>query len=781
MLYAFKDKSRAITDVSRVGDSLVLISEHGKHKLTPKTPRTVRVTYTSREEFSSKAKESIVALDSFSNWTFEESEKLITLTMPELKVEICKATGSYKYFDASNKLLLAEKNFESKELQSFTTYSLVEEGAKVEEIQTADGKKRVVNQAEHKATGESYHTRLNLEFQDDEYIYGLGQHEEGFGSLRGQTLYVHQANRKIAIPVFVSNLGYGIFMDTNSPLIFSDTLYGTYIYCEASNELDYYFMNGGSMAGAIKEYRFLTGKAAMLPKWAFGYMQSQERYETQEEVLRVASEYRKRGIGLDCIVQDWISWDGAKWGDKNFDTNRYPSPKEMTDTLHDMDVRFMLSIWANPGESSDDFKQLKAAGFMLPATNVYNALLPEARKMYWDQANKGLFSNGVDAWWCDSSEPFTPEWNVSVKPEPSKLYNTYCKDVSNHLPCEELNSYSYYHALTMYDGQRSVTNDKRVCNLTRSAHTGQQRLGTILWSGDISASWDTYRRQIATGLGFSASGLPYWTVDIGSFFIKNSNAWFWKGDYDDTYNDLGYVELFTRWYQWGAFLPVFRGHGTDCRRELWYFDKEGTDFYDALLSVNRLRYELMPYIYSVAGRTWLNDESMMRFLAFDYPGDKTACEIKDQYMFGDSIMVCPVTQAMYYGVNSTPIENAPKTRKVYLPEGEWYDFYTEEKYSGGQWIETDADIKKIPLFVKAGAIIPMAQFKGSTAAQNEIDYIKVFKGADSEFGFYSDSGDGYAYEQGDYLYTTLSWNDKENRLNIAEDRLKDVDVKVIGK
>ncbi len=780
MLYAFKGKSRTITSVTRDGDSLILISEHGKHKLTPKNERTVRITYTSREEFSNKAKPSITALEPFGNWSYKESDNLVTLTMPKLIVEICKATGSCKYFSSDKKLLLAEKDFESKELDSFTTYSLVEEGAKVEEIQTADGKKNVVSQAEHKATGESYHTRLNLTFQENEHVYGLGQHEEGFGSLRGQTVYVHQANRKIAIPVFVSNLGYGLFIDTNSPLIFSDTEYGTYVYSEASNELDYYFMNGGSMAGAIKEYRFLTGKAAMLPKWAFGYIQSQERYETQEEVLRVASEYRNRGIGLDCIVQDWISWDGAKWGDKNFDKTRYPSPKEMTDKLHDMDVRFMLSIWANPGETSDDFKQLKSAGLMLPATNVYNAFLPEARQMYWSQANEGLFKNGVDAWWCDSSEPFTPEWNVSVKPEPSKLFDTYCKDVSNHLPYEELNSYSYYHALTMYEGQRSVTNDKRVCNLTRSAHTGQQRLGTILWSGDISASWDTYRRQIATGLGFSASGLPYWSVDIGSFFIKNANMWYWKGDYDNTSDDLGYVELFTRWYQWGAFLPVFRGHGTDCRRELWYFDKEGTPFYKALLAVNRLRYELMPYIYSSAGRTWLNDESIIRFLVFDYPNDNTACQIKDQYMFGDSIMVCPVTSPMYYGVNSVKIENSPKTRKVYLPKGEWYDFYTNERYTGERWIDADADIEKIPLFVKAGAIIPMADFADSTAKLSEIDYIRVYSGADGKFGFYSDEGDGYSYEQGNYLYTEILWNDTEKRLFVDCDKLKNVDLKVIG-
>lgn len=780
MLYAFKGKSREITGVERVGDSLILVSDHGKHRLTPKNERTVRVTYTSRDEFSNRIKSGVVAFDNFSDWSFEDNGAAITLRMPELCVEICKATGSYKYMDASGKLLLAERASESKELESFTMYSLVEESAKVEEIQTADGKKNVVSEAKRVPTGESYHTRFNFTLQDNEFVYGLGQHEEGFGSLRGRTVYVHQANRCIAIPVFVSNLGYGVFVDTYSPLIFSDTEYGTYIYSEASNELDFYIMNGGDMSGVIKEYRFLTGKATMLPKWAFGYLQSQERYESEEEILRVASEYRDRGIGLDGIIQDWISWDGAKWGEKKFDKSRYPTPKEMTDKLHDIDVHFMISIWANPGETSDDYKEFKNAGLLLPASNIYNAYLPEAREMYWRQANEGLFVNGVDSWWCDNSEPYTPEWNVSVKPEPAKLFVDYCHEAGDHLPYEDMDSYAFYHALGMYEGQRSESNAKRVFNLTRSGHTGQQRLGTVLWSGDISASWDTYRRQIATGLGFSASGMPYWSVDIGAFFIKNANMWYWKGDYDNTYDDLGYVELFTRWYQWGAFLPIFRGHGTDCRRELWFFDKAGTPFYNSLLAVNRLRYELMPYIYSLAGRTWCDDESMMRFLAFDYPLDITACEIKDQYMFGDSIMVCPVVEPMYYGVNSTPIENKSKTRKVYLPEGVWYDFHTNERYNGNCWVEADADIDKIPLFVKAGAIIPMNEFKGSTDAQSDIDYVKVYAGADGEFKFYTDSGDGYDYENGDYLTAIMKWDDKSKSFSTTSEKLSGIDVKVIG-
>ncbi len=763
MLCAQKDKSRGITKVVRAEHSLFLYSEHGMHRITPKNSRTVRISYTGRERFSDVKKAGVIATDAFADWSFEEQGESVFVRLPELTVKIDKKTGSYCYYNAEGTLLLAEREAESKELESFMTYSLVEEGAEVEEIQTADGKKNVVREAARVPAGEYYHTRLHFKFQEKEHLYGLGQYEEGFGSLRGETVYVHQANRQIAVPMFVSTLGYGILMDTYSPLIFNDTKYGSYLYSEVSEELDFYFMNGNNMQGVIKEYRFLTGKATMLPKWAFGYLQSQERYETQEEILSVVGEYRRRAISLDGIIQDWISWDGAKWGEKTFDKVRYPEPEKMTEELHKLGAHFMLSVWANPGETSDDYQEFLQAGYLLPASNTYNAYLPEARQMYWEQAKRGLFDKGVDAWWCDNSEPYAPEWTVSVKPEPSQLFGMYCKEAGNHLPAAELNSYAFYHAMGIYEGQRSATQEKRVFNLTRSGYTGQQRFGTVLWSGDISATWETYRRQIATGLGLCASGMPYWTVDIGAFFVKNGNSWYWKGDYDNTTEDLGYAELFTRWYQWGAFLPIFRGHGTDCRRELWMFEKEGTPFYEALLLANTLRYKLMPYIYSLAGRVWLEDSSMMRFLAFDYPTDETACTITDQYMFGDSIMVCPVTEPMYYGVNSTVLEGIVKTRRVYLPEGLWYDFYTNESYQGGQWIETDADISKIPLFVKAGAILPMAEVKSCTRDQKELSEIRVYAGADGEFRYYTDAGDGYGYENGEYSCVTLKWKEREQK------------------
>lgn len=766
MLYPTKDKSRIITEVTRRDNALFLVSEHGKHRIVPKSDRTIRISYTDREDFSARMKLGVIAEDTFADWSVEEKDDVILLKLPKLQVEINKETGSYTYYDGMGRLLLEETKKESKELQSFMTFTLSEE-AKVEEIQTADGKKKIVREASRIPAGEQYHTRLNLHFQQGEHLYGLGQYEEGFGSLRGQTVYAHQGNRQIAVPMLVSTLGYGILVDTYSPLIFSDTLHGSYFYSEVSEELDFYFINGGNMNGVIKEYRCLTGKASMLPKWAFGYLQSQERYETQEEVVSVASEYRRRGIGLDGIIQDWISWNDAKWGEKSFDTERYPKPEEMISKLHDMNVHFMLSIWANPGETSDDHKEFKETGLLLTADNCYNAYLPEARAMYWRQAKRGLFDKGVDAWWCDNSEPYAPEWTVSVKPEPSRLFEMFCKEAGSHIPALEMNSFALYHAMGVYEGQRSATDEKRVFNLTRSSYTGQQRFGTVLWSGDISATWDTLRRQIAAGLGLCAAGLPYWTVDIGAFFVKSGNMWYWKGDYENTSDDLGYAELFTRWYQWGAFLPIFRGHGTDCRRELWVF--ENTMFYDSLLAANRLRYELIPYIYSLAGRTWLEDESIMRYLAFDYPTDETACSVTDQYLFGDSLMVCPVTEPMYYGINSTPLQDTLKTRNVYLPNGLWYDFYTNKLYNGGQWIEAEANISHIPVFVKAGAIIPMSEFIGSATGKSIPDLIRIYPGADGKFKYYTDDGDGYGYEKGEYEYLTLTWNENQQKLVIPKE------------
>lgn len=767
MLCANNPKSRMITGVERKENKLYLYSQAGMHRLEPKSDRTIRVTYTEAAKFSDIEKPGVILSETFREWVYTEDDSVISLQTDFIKVVICRETASYRYYDEMGNLLLQERENDSKILEEFPVYQLSEEKSIIEKVVTPDGVKEVVKEASKIPDGVRYHTRLHLKWED-EALFGLGQHEEGFGSLRGQTVYVHQANRKIAVPLLVSTKGYGILMDTYSPMIFQDSVYGSYLYTEADYEMDYYFMNGTTMDGVIKQYRMLTGKATLLPKWAFGYIQSQERYETQKEIQEIAKKYRERNIGLDGIVLDWCSWEDGQWGQKSFDRNRFPDPEKMICGLHDDHVHFMLSIWPNMNENTENYQEFKERGLLLPGVNVYNPLCTEGRELYWKQVQNGLACHGIDAWWCDNSEPFTPEWNHRERPEPSRMYEEYCETAGLHLPAEQMNAFGLYHAQAISEGQCGAS-EKRVFNLTRSGTTGQQRYGVVLWSGDITASWETLRRQIAAGMHFSASGLPYWTVDIGAFFVKKGDLWYWKGDYQQTNDDLGYRELFVRWYQWGAFLPVFRGHGTDCRRELWHFAGTDNDFYGALLSANRLRYELIPYIYSLAGLSWLNDDSVIRHLAFDFPQDKETWEIKDQYLFGEGLMVCPVTEPFYYGRNSVRLSEKPKTRQVYLPLGyRWYDYWTNTDYAGGQWVEVDAPLSRIPLFVREGTILPMAEFARSTEEQKSELTVMVYPGKDSSFVLYEDAGDGFGYKTGEYCLTILRWQEKQGQLSVEK-------------
>lgn len=762
MLNANRPKSRAITGVERRENRLYLYSQSGTHRLEPRSARTVRITYTEADAFSDREKPGVLSAEAYGDWTYTEDEEQICLRTDFLKIIINKGTASYQYLDNNDNLLLREREKDSKILEEFPVYRLSEEGSRTEKVETPDGVKDVVREAAKIPDGTRYHTWLHLEW-GDEALFGLGQHEEGFGSLRGKDIYVHQANRKIAVPLLVSSKGYGILTDTYSPMIFRDSEYGSYLYTEADYEMDYYFMNGITMDGVIAQYRMLTGKASLLPKWAFGYLQSQERYETQEEILETAGKYREAGIGLDCIVLDWCSWEDGKWGQKTFDRERFPDPGEMIRRLHGENVHFMLSIWPNMNENTENYAEFKEKGLLLPGVNIYDPMRSAGRELYWKQVREELACHGVDAWWCDNSEPFTPEWNHRERPEPSRMYEEYFETSSMHLPAEQTDAFGLYHAQGISEGQRAQS-EKRVCNLTRSGTTGQQRYGTILWSGDIAATWGTLRRQIAAGVHFCASGLPYWTMDIGAFFVKEGNLWYWKGDYPRTFEDLGYRELFVRWYQWGAFLPVFRGHGTDCRRELWNYANEGEAFYDALLQANRLRYELMPYIYSLAGMSWLEDRSIIRHLAFGFPEDRTVWEIRDQYLFGEGLMVCPVTEPSYYDRDSAKLSGRAHTRLVYLPGGcGWYDYWTEERYEGGQWIQADAPLNHIPLFVREGTILPMAEAALSVQEQKKELTVKVYPGRDAEFVLYEDAGDGFGYEAGEYCLTKLCWNEEEKR------------------
>lgn len=654
---------------------------------------------------------------------------------------------------------------------------------------------------------QAYSWRLPLSFREEEAILGLGQHEGGVASYRGESQHLYQANTKVAMPSFLSTGGYGMLWDCSSLSIFRDDQHGTYLWAECADALDCYFVFGPEPTDVIAGFRRLIGRPSMLPRWSYGYVQSKERYETAEELLEVVQEYRDREIPIDCIVQDWQYWpdstaddpdfaswggpagDWGQWGQKSFHRERYPDPSGLLEELHDRGVRLMISIWPNAlaGENHDE---LRAGGHLIDDAAVdapaneqryYNVFSPDARKLYWRQAKEGLFEHGVDAWWCDSTEPFDPDWTYPLTPDPARRAAHATDQLRAALDPGYVNAYSIYQARTMYEGQRAATEDKRVLNLTRSGSPGQHRYGAITWSGDVEATWERFRKQIADGLQFTATGNPRWTLDIGGFFVNGGPSWIQAGDYDDGVEDLGYRELYVRWLQFGAFLPMMRSHGTDTPREVWRFGDPGDRPYETIKRFIEFRYRLLPYIYAVAGHETVDDATMIRHLALDFPDDRAAHDVADQFLFGPNLMVCPVTEPMYYGPDSRPLNSvvrdegwrdtaAAEARTVYLPDGvEWFDFWTGRRYEGGQELVADAPLDKLPLYVRAGSILPLGPVvQHSGAASGSSWSVRVYPGANGNFGLYEDGGDGYAYEAGEYAITPMEWDDGSRTLTLRD-------------
>lgn len=762
MLEVVCEKSRRITQISKKVDGLYLYSDYGTLRISPVECNIIRVSYSRKSEFEANEEIGILGQESFINWSYLETKDCIKVITQSVRVEVNRNFGSLSYFDKNGELLLKERDKDSRELEEFDATIIDDiEQAVIEDVETADGKKKKIAQCNLTFLRKLYRTRWHFLWREDEMLFGLGQDTDGVWNLRETTRYLHQANQKIAIPVLMSTKGYGILFATGSSAIFNDTEQGSYFYTEADRYMDSYWI-AGEFDQIIHGVRRLTGKAAMLPMWAYGYVQSQERYETQQEILDVAKEYRKRNLGLDAIILDWCSWKENQWGQKTFDEQRFPSPDQMIEELHKQKIHFMMSIWPNMDETCENYREMKEKNLMLPASNIYNAFHPEARQVYWEQVNRGLACNGVDGWWCDSSEPYTPEWNAVMKPEVSRMYTEYYEETSKHIPAWKCNTYGLAHSRTIYEGMRHNFKEKRVVNLTRNTYLGGQSHGVITWSGDISASWNTYRNQIAAGLNYCVTGMPYWTLDIGAFFIKKGVQWYWNGEYEKGLESDAYKELYVRWFQLGAFLPMFRAHGTDIRREVWKFGDEKSIFYQALQENIQLRYRLLPYIYSSAGAVWHDDATLMRMLAFDFVDDTIACQVHDQYMFGKSLLVCPVVRPMYYDTDSKPMDLEDFTITVYLPkETDWYDFWSGKKYHGGQHITVPAPISKIPLFVREGSILLIADTAYVSSEEMKDQEITLYVyGKTAKTIVYEDAGDGYAYESGEYSRVELSWNHK---------------------
>ena len=674
---------------------------------------------------------------------------------------------------------IAEFGLTAQDLVRYTTGGVA---PMVEIVKTVDGQRTQISNLRPVVERQSYTGMIGFQIPKDVLIFGLGQDETGILNKRGIRQYLYQHNMRTPMPFFVTSQGYGVFFDCASLMIYDDTGETTRVYLDTVDQIDLYWITG-NMDEIVSGMRYLTGRAALLPKWAFGYIQSKERYKTQEEMLEVAKRYRALGVPLDCVVQDWKTWEGDFWGQKTVDQMRYPDLFAMNRTLHEMHTHSMVSIWPNMAQGGADHEEFANAGLLLGDYSTYDAFSEKARNLYWNQMERELGAGGFDSWWCDSTEPFTaPDWcGERLLPEDER-YRLVGGEHKKYLDPSEANLYALMHAKGIYEHQRVAKPDIRVMNLTRSGYSGIQQYGVALWAGDTAARWDVLKGDIAKGISLCMSGIPFWTIDSGAFFVGGTACWrkwcgdpsakpvwFWAGDYDDGVDDPAYRELYVRWLQLGAFLPLFRSHGADTPREIWNFGNTGEPHYDAIERAILLRYSLMPYIYSMAMRVSLEDYTMMRGLMFDYPHDEHALRIDDQYMFGDSLLVCPVTKPMQYD-KSGAVEGS-RERMCYLPKGnKWYDYWSGAVYEGGQSVNIPLKLDEIPLFVKAGSILLTQSPSMFATEETKALELLIFTGADGECVFYQDDGISYAYEDQIYEEIRFSWNDEVQQLTIREIR-----------
>jgi len=533
-------------------------------------------------------------------------------------------------------------------------------------------------------------------------------------------------------------------------------------WSEMGKQLDYYFIRGNNPDQIISGYRYVTGKAQVMPKWSMGFWQSRERYKTQDELLSTLSEFRKREIPIDNIVQDWSYWDQNAWGSHEFDAARFPDPEAMVKAVHDSGARIMISVWPKFYTETKHYKEFDAKGWMFKQAvtdsvrdwigkgytgSFYDAYSQGARELFWKQMNEHLYSKHFDAWWMDASEPDI-ESNSSMEYR-KKLMNPTASGSST----EFFNAYGLMNAKGIYEGQRSTNNTDRVFLLTRSGFAGSQKYAAAIWSGDIGTRWEDMKAQISAGLNFSISGNPYWTMDNGGFCVEKRFEKAKEGSED--LNE--WRELNVRWNQFGAFVPLFRSHGQPPYRELWNIAPDTHPAYKSMLYYTQMRYRLMPYIYTMAGMSHFNDFTIMRPLMMDFVNDTKVLNISDQYMFGCNLMICPVYQYK------------SRTREVYFPENAgWYNLYNGKFYVGGNKQTVSAPYDRMPVFVPAGSILPTgAIIQNTTKPQTDLT-IFVYAGKNGTFTLYEDENINYNYEKGSYSTILFSYNNKDHSINIAE-------------
>jgi alpha-D-xyloside xylohydrolase len=707
---------------TKEGDAVNFTLDIGSMIIRVCLPDVIEVKYTMLPRMQQK--NSLVVINRYggeTGFTVSESGNAVVITTKKLKITIDKGNNAITYNDLNGNTVLAETASDNKSMQAQVVANI-----------------------------RTYSCSTSFWSPRDEGLFGLGCHPLDSGAInykgRNQELLIKYLTG--AIPVLISTKGYGLLWDNYSASKFIGADPSKYSYVSESGQMvDYYFFYGPDADRVVSLYRDATGRAPMFGKWAYGLFQSEDRYKTQAEVLAAGAGYRKAHIPVDVVVQDWYYWEPLPIGSHVMNPQRYPDPKAMVDSLHNEHLHAMISIWPVFGSGTANFNALKAAGDLTSITwdNVvthtfdtyYDAHNPAARQLYWEQARDSLVKRyGWDAWWIDQCEPD----NGSLLDARRSAQFFLGKGI------DYFNTYSLMHTDGVYKGWRKDIPGKRAFFLARQSFAGAQRNATTLWSSDIECTWHSFTDQVPQGINACASGIPYWTSDIGGYHYH------WQAP---DWSRPEFRELFTRWFQFGTFSPVFRIHGKG-ERALYSRNWDETTR-STLLNYDNLRYRLLPYIYSLAGRVTQEHYTMMRALAFDFRSDTAVFSIKDQYMFGPAFLVNPVT---------TP---GATSRSLYLPSGAaWFDFWTGKRLDGGVRLDAPAPVSTMPLYVRAGSIVPMGPLQ-EYAMEKPLDTVelRVYPGADGSFTLYEDEGEGYGYEQGAFATTVIKWADKSHTLSVS--------------
>ena len=704
-----------VLSFSEVSDGVLFqLSSSRSMKIAVCSDNVVRVMYAAQAAIPAKTSLVVVNEPGGASFTASEDAQSVSIQTALLKVIVSKTDANIGFYDTSANLLLQE---DSKSMSAYSIWG----------IQT------------NKCIA-------TFNFSANEAIYGLGQHQQGIMNYVGKTQKLQQDNMEIALPIVISNKGYGIMWENYSTTLFEGNISASTKYrftSDAGDLVDYYFMYGPKSDKIIAAYRNLTGTAPLFPKWAYGLFQSQDRYDTADELLKASNAYRKKRIPLDAIVQDWKYWEPYSQGSHKMNLTKYPDPAKLIDSLHKINIHAMISIWPNFTEGDDNYKELAAISNFYPSTgrgHCYDPHNAQAREIYWKQVRDNLFGKyGWDAWWSDGNEPdpYPDAFSSDGNPRET-VKNT---NIALGKAGQFTNSYPLVHSDGFYTGWRKDIPGKRAFTLSRSAFIGQQRDAITCWSGDIWGNWEDFKKQLPAGLNFSISGIPYWTTDIGGYW---ANSWATPDN----------RELFTRWFQYGTFCPIFRIHG---KLERAIYSELSWDEVtrNTLIKFDKLRYRLMPYIYSNAWKVTNEHYTVMRHLIMDYPNDTKVFNISNQFLFGPFMMINPVADKQVF------------SRSVYFPEGTWYDFWTGETLEGNTTRTVNSPIDFIPVYVKAGSIIPMGpEIEYANQSSDPIE-IRIYKGADAEFDLYEDAGDSYKYEDGEYTVIPLTYKEDEKTLTIG--------------